>query len=233
MERFTHPVFVSAFALLTTAPSYAAVVADLHVDFVTTETASPAPGSNFNTNNWSLQGSDGVQLIYDNVGILGNNDPTGWHHPTANLFGFQLPAISQSDLFDGGMVPANELALHGQGTINLDIVWTADQNYESVFANYVYNRVGDNGAPNTGSSTLTILGTAGVSLAQTNVAATGSTAPSLGVLAGETVIFRITGAGGGEASGNFQIDAVIPEPSSLALIGLGSLLVARRRRNRL
>ena len=107
-------------------------------------------------------------IVLENLGING-----GFH-------GLQLPAISQSDLFDGGTVPADELALHGQGTINLDIVWTADQDYESVFANYVYNRVGDNGAPNTGSSTLTILGTAGVSLAQTNVAATGSTAPSLG-----------------------------------------------------
>lgn len=235
----------SSFAIAGSAN--AMVIADLHADFTGTDFSGAVVGTTtFTTNNWSFfHGFNGLTELTFQSGTLGTDAGTGFGDGTAGGGFGQTALVSAEGVFDGVSPNAGELTFHPSNVggaaplSDLHIRWTADQDYLN----------GITVAHNLRTPSNSIVGLAyglngaNVTNITTNIGAAGSAAttdsstfvPFGSISSGDVVdiiVFRNGNFNGDQTFGNFVVSAVaVPEPSSVALLGLGGFaLILRRRR---
>lgn len=127
---------------------------------------------------------------------------------SAGLVGTDQPQGTSPDAFDG----ISETGAFGTGS-----AFQAYYNGNSVFTDYIF---GTNGNPGRGQSFN----------ADGNMSPPGSFATVPGVLSSIGAKYRFTLSAYDAAAGSFDV-TVLPSPGAAALLGLGGLVAARRRRN--
>ncbi len=223
-----------ALGMAATPGVEAAVIADLEADY--TEAGAVAGVTQFSENGWSF--SDGTSPLLFDDNLLEDFAPatSSGFSGSEVIFGVatldSFPFVTTQGIFDGNAPGAGQLNFHPGTATSVVITWTADQAYNDVALDYDITR-----PVNADPAGLAVGGTAGAVLAPTDY----NNTPLVGqilvgdIAAGETIVITISNGsdgspGGDQSFGNFVISDNVPEPSSLALLGLAGLLVARRRR---